>query len=200
MIPEEDHGIVLQYAEKGEKFWSITFLSENQGLHYPLLRRSKNGMRPDLFDTGQAKISRAKQGGLIFFSEYHPLRRRSGIARSYEVLRIAARFSTILQRNAEHLPDPKTIFDLSEQFFNSLEKGPAPEASYLKALYLFARMEGLPIREDWVQQLGDGLRNDLETILKHPLEQQATDAGTSRTLSARLEHWLVGEAHFIIPR
>ncbi|MGE9289821.1 MAG: hypothetical protein ACQKBT_02445 [Puniceicoccales bacterium] len=199
MLPEEDQGIVLHYTEKGEKFWSITFLSRSHGLYHPMVRKTRTGTRPDLFDTAQAGRAKAKQGELIFLSDYYPIRRRTGIARSYEVLRIASRFAEILRRNAQHLPDCDLIFQMSERFFDSLQSGPSPLAAYLKTLYLFAKTEGFPIRESWVPQLGNQYRTDLETVLKNPLNQQPEEPMLFKTLSASLEQWLVDEAHFVIP-
>lgn len=200
MLPEEDHGLVLNYAEKGEKFWSLAFLSHSQGLYHPLVRKTKRGNRPDLFDTGQARISRAKQGELIFLSDYYPTRRRSGLARSYEILQIASRFAEILRKNSQHLADYEVLFQISERFFDSLETGPSPRAAYLKTLYLFAKTEGLPVREDWASQLSDSVRKDLETILKSPLEEQPTEVAIFKGITSSLEQWLTQEAHFLVPK
>jgi len=196
---EEDSGLILMVTEKGESFWSVAMLSKSRGLYHPLIRRNRKGSRPDLFDTGHARISRPKQGELIFLSEYQPTRRRTGIAKSYERLTITSRFAEIIRKNAQHLPEPASVFALSEQFFNSIESEPAPKASYLKTLYLLAKNEGLPVREDWVSGLGQQGQRDLASILRKSLAEQPDDTVIFDHLMRSLEDWLVREAHFSIP-
>ncbi len=200
MNADEDLGLVLLISERGDSFLTLAVLSVSRGLYHPLLRKSKRSTRPDLFDTARAHLSRAKQGDLLFLSDYQITRRRSAIARSYEVLQIASRFAEIVRRNTRHLPDYEEIFQIAEQFFDSLEKGPAPRAAYLKSLYRFAKTEGLPVREDWAAGLGPDLRDELIATLKRPLSEQSSESQLLKPLSASLEEWLAGKAHFIIPR
>tara|TARA_R100000027_G_scaffold38198_4_gene28199 strand:- start:254 stop:865 length:612 start_codon:yes stop_codon:yes gene_type:complete len=199
MLPEEDQGLVLMVRETKERFWSVAFFSPNRGLYFPLIRRSKKWCPPDIFDTANARISQAKQGDLNFLSEYEPIRRRTSIARSYQRFRIASRFADVLRRNAQHFPDSSTAFQASERLFDSLEQSPAPEAAYLKTIYLLAKTEGLPVREHWVDGLGEPMKSDLQNIISSPLDQQSDDPDMFRTLTASLEKWMEGEAHFQIP-
>lgn len=200
MDPTEDHGLVLRCRENGDNLLSIAFLSKTRGLHYPLLRKSKKGTRPDLFDTARITLSRAKQGELLFASDYTALKRRAGLALSYERLKIASRFAEIVRCNVQHLPDHEIIFALSEKLFDTLETEPAPEAAYLKTLYLFAKTEGFPIREDWVFNLTPHSRETLAKILSTPLNSQPEASTDIHSLTSSIEDWLVAEAHFILSR
>jgi len=200
MLPDEDCGIVLRFQESGERFLSLAFFSETQGLYHPLLRPSKKDTRPDLFDTARIKLSKAKQGSLVFASEYSPIRRRSGLSRSYANLTLAARFAEIIRINIQHLPDHQIIFELSSRLFDSLESAPAPKAAYLKTLYLFAKTEGFAVREDWVAGLDRVSRESLAQILRRSLAEQTDDPHLFDSLTLSLENWLSGNADFIIPR
>jgi len=200
MLSEEDQGLVLRYRENGDQLLSVALFSKSRGLFYPLLRKSKKGARPDLFDTARVKLTQARQGDLWFASSYQPIRRRSNLALSYQRLQIASRFAEIIRNNVQHLPDHVPIYDLCERFFDLVANEPAPDASFLKSLYLFAKMEGLPVREDWVDTLGTRSREELAEILRSPLASQPEDQNLFKSLITSLEEWLVAEAHFIIPR
>ena len=195
---EEDTGLVLRVTESGESFWCLAFLSSAYGLYHPLVRNSRTGVRPDLFDTARARVTRAKQGELRFLSEYQPRRRRSGIGKSYAAIQTASRFAEILRRNTAHLPDPADIRTLSERFFDGIEAGAPPGPAFLKTLYLLAKTEGLPVKEDWVASLPSEERMRLRAILLAPLGEQGPEAGSAEDLATSLERWLVAEAHFSI--
>ena len=195
---EEDTGLILRLTESGESFWCVALFSRASGLYHPLVRKSRTAVRPDLFDTARARVTRAKQGELRFLSEYQPHRRRSGIGKSYAAIRMASRFAEILRRNTAHLPDPADIFDLSERFFDEIETGSPPGPTFLKTLYLLAKTEGLPVKEDWVAGLPSEERTSLRAILLAPLGEQGPEAGSAENLATSLERWLVAEAHFLI--
>ncbi|MFP4352080.1 MAG: hypothetical protein ACLFSZ_05260 [Puniceicoccaceae bacterium] len=195
---EEDTGLVLRLTESGENFWCLAFLSRLSGLYHPLVRKSRTSARPDLFDTARARVTRAKQGGLRFLSEYQPRRRRTGIGRSYAAIRTASRFAEILRRNTAHLPEPAAICDLSERFFDEIEAGAPTGPAFLKTLYLLAKAEGLPVKEDWVAGLPSDDRTRLRAILLAPLGEQGPEAASAEDLAASLEKWLVAKADFLI--
>lgn len=198
MSAGERTGIVLRLEEKGESFWSMAFLSENEGLEYLMLRRSRRRTRPDLFDTARVRLSSGKREGPQFPDEYHVLRRRAGIGKSIERIRVASRFAEVLRRNARHLPDPGTVFPVCERFFDAAADGVSLEAAYLKSLYLFAAAEGFPVKEDWATALPAPGRRDLASVLRTPLRDQQVSPERSRSLAGALESWLVREAHFSI--
>lgn len=199
MLPEEDIGLILLLKETKDKFWSVALFSPNRGLHFPLIRRSRTHSPPDLFDTGRANLTRSKQGDLHFLSNYEPIRRRSGIARSYLRVQIASRFADILRRNAQHFPEPSLAFPLFEKFFDAIEQSSSPHAAYLKTLYILAKNEGLPVREHWANGLSTEIQTDLATVLTTPLENQPSNPGMFQFLITSLEKWMEHEAHFQIP-
>ncbi|MEM0966721.1 MAG: hypothetical protein AAGJ81_11285 [Verrucomicrobiota bacterium] len=196
---EEDEGLVLSVTEQGENFWRVAFLSPKSGFYYLLFRRSKRSGRPDVFDTATIIKTKGKNGSLYFGSEYRSSRHRTGLALSYERIRIASRFANLISRNAKLLPDPSFLFSLSEQFFDSVSNSPAPETAYLKTLYLLAKTEGLPIREDWVDQMDPGQRILLRDILQTSLADQGEENSAVARFCDSLERWLAAEAHFTLP-
>ncbi len=196
--PSEKTGIVLQIEEKGESFWSVAFFSGESGLEYFLFRRSKRKSRPDLFDTAQVRFGLPKQAGPRFAEDYRVLLRRTAIGKSFSRVRIASRFANVLRKNGQHLAEPAAILPICDRFFNAVSEGVDLSASYLKALYLFASTEGLPLKEDWAGSLPALSVKDLGEVLKTPLGEQRLSEEKIFALSRSLENWLTGEAHFFI--
>ncbi len=194
----ERNGIVLRVEEKGESFWSLAVFFEVEGLTYPLLRRSRKVTRPDLFDTAAIMLRPGKGNGPAFAEAYRVVQRREGIGRSYDRITTASHFAEVLRRNTQHLADPTAHFPLCLRFFDSVAGGTAPEAAYLKTLFLFASTEGLPVREDWAGSLSEAEERDLADILRTPLAVQKVSSASCRALAQALETWLVREAHFVI--
>jgi recombinational DNA repair protein (RecF pathway) len=194
----EETGLVLRVEEKGERFRSLAFFSRSQGLFHPLWRKSRRSPGTDLFDTIRARFHAGKQGGVRFFSDYELLARRDGIGKGYDRLRCASRFAEILRRNARHVSDPVSVFELAETFFDAVNRGIELPVSYLKALYALARNEGYPVREDWAAGLEAAGKDALGQILRNPLDRQNTAAREAEELARSLERWLVAAADFFV--
>ncbi len=147
---------------------------------------------PDLFDRLDAVMETRNEGRTWFLREYVVARRFSGIGNSYRSLRCASRFAALMLKNPIHEEAWSRLFESLEKGFESWEAGAAPEVVYFKMLYLFARDEGFPVREDWWRRLPSRQRAEADQRLHLPLSEQPGSDTAPEKLIENLERWLQG--------
>lgn len=165
---ESMEGTILLREVTGEHFDHITVLSPGAGLVSFLHRRSrKSGPTGslDLFDRIAATLERRDSGGLPFSREVRILRRRSGLGEHYEGLREACRFARLLIANPVHDDSREAVGNLLEQALDAWERGDHAAIVAVKCLYVFARTEGYPVREDWRRRLSPENRSTATHVL-----------------------------------
>jgi hypothetical protein len=196
-------GILLAREETPGGYERLHLLAAGQG-PLKLMRRpsSKPGatILPDLFDLASVELE-SRQGGAWFVREYTLLRRHTGIGASYPALSAAARWSALVLANAPHMEDCDSLYDISLKLLDALERGGHPEAMLLKSLFLFARSEGLPVSEDWYQNLGPEMKAAAAGALNRPASEglPETVAEAVPALADSLTRWMTGEHHIVAP-
>ena len=156
------------------------------------VRRRNASPFPDLFDRIDAVLETRNEGRTWFVSEYAITRRFTGIGNGYQTLLYASRFTALILKNPLHNDAWLPLFERLEQGFESWASGAPPDIVYLKMLYLFAREEGFPVREDWWKGLPTSHRDAADLRLHRPLDYQSpkkTSPATG-TLIENLENWL----------
>lgn len=198
---------VLAWKTAKETHRPLLVFSQEQGLLTVWLRQSgaSRGKAPillDLFDDAELSLGSSNQGRTWFLDEARVLRRRSEIGRSYEALSKASKFAALIGRNP--IPDEgrERIALLLEQALNAFaDKERHPELVYLKALYNFARGEGYPVKQDWLDTLQDTLREQAIALLKRPSGPPPLDEEESKLavrLVRRLEDYLRGNSDILM--
>lgn len=152
----------------------------------------------DLFDHVRATLETRNQGRTWFVREAMPLRRRTGLGASYAALAHACRFARVLARTPIHDDSRAAVAALLDRALDAWETGTRPDAVYFKSLFLFARDEGFPVREEWIRHLAAGDRAASETILRQPAAEQTTGEPDVRRLSGALEDYLA-QHDFVFP-
>ncbi len=194
---------ILGRAVHGEKFWLITTLSVEEGAAACLIRQStkKTGtVVPDLFDEAEISLERAKAGteGPRFAKEYTLVARHTGISGNYESLVYASRFATLLARNA-FPPDARAaVFSVCRNAIAAFSEKKRRDATYFKALWMFARECGLPVREDWFESLRYDEKLCASAVLRSPLETLDVPVPDVEHLIRKAENWLVHENDFSV--
>lgn len=186
-------GTVLLREVTGEHFDRITLLSPGSGLLPFLQRRSRKsipGGTLDLFDRIVATLEHKEAGSLRFSREICLLRRRSGLSRHYEGLREACRFARLLLANPVHEDSRQAVDALFDQAIEAWERGDRADIVGLKALFVFARTEGYPVREDWRRRLGDDDRATTARLLNQPTGSLDVEPRTVDSIRRDLEHYL----------
>jgi hypothetical protein len=190
--------ILLTRKDSGEHGSLLTFLSPSHGLLRAFKRSSTRNHQPvpDLFDEVSLRLEKPKtgEGDLWFVAEYQVRRRRGGIGGNYQCLLYACRYGLLL---THHIFDAEEATLWTEQLTQALdawERGDRPEAAYFKAVYLFARLQGIPVKEEWLASRSDEHRAMARAVLTQPLTGQTTPTPAIKRLIADFEHYL-GNQH-----
>ena len=153
----------------------------------------RNEGRLDLFDEAELSLESTNQGRTWFIKEHRLIRRHDGIGRSYDALKAAAAFATLISRNAVPDESREPITELLRNTFTALGAGGRPDIVWLKALYSFLRDEGYPVKQQWWPQLQAADRDLAAHLLNQPLAAQTTDTASVTKITRRLEEWIKGE-------
>lgn len=197
-------GIVMGRSPTAGGYERIELLTDGGGL-LPLMRRpgaAKGVTQPDLFDLCAVELE-SRSGGAWFIKEYIVTRRFGGLGERYGALVAASAWSRLVLSNAASVESTSFLYNVSLLSLDALEKGAEPSAVRLKALYLFARDEGLPAREDWFAGLSASRRTLAAEVLKIPLESfdaEKMDTAEVAALADGIEKWMCAEHHIVPPR
>ncbi len=186
----------------------LTCFSPADGLLTALLRAARNqkpdtAPAPDLFDRLALSLEHGRgspAGGPWFVREHRLLVRHTAIGRGYEALSAASRLARLVVQNPGPEDSRAAIDVLLAQAFAAFARPAArPDLVYFKSLYLLARDEGLPLKQEWLPSLPPGDRDLAVAALQLPSDAPGTPApaGLAR-LVKRLETYLAGEHDFRI--
>ncbi|WOO40357.1 hypothetical protein [Rubellicoccus peritrichatus] len=191
---------VLHRELTGESHFRIhTFDAVKGGCR--LLFRYTKGKRgttpPDLFDFGEFVIEPAK-GGSWFVKEFRLERGRLAIPKKYDVFQYACRFIEIFRRNTEHIHEAEGPAEVLDKALDAFENGIRPDVTLFKSLYLLARSEGFPVKEQFIADLPSSGRALAAELLNRPLSEQTAPPNKVEPLIHRIQAWLSGHADFVI--
>lgn len=199
----ESKVIILNKENSGENFIRFELFCQNKGKLSCLSRvakKTQSNNLPDLFDIATIYLSPARQGKLFFLKEFQLNYRHTGISKSYSAFLYACRWTKLLSMNLSVVEHPEYLFSLTQKTLNALEFSPSPQSAYLKTLYLFARYEGYPIKEDWLTNLPIDLLNDVLSILRNPLDVQSLSVSKIETLIDLIQSWISQETDILFPK
>lgn len=186
----------------------LTCFSPADGLLTALLRPPRNQKTdtapiPDLFDRLALSLEHGRgspAGGPWFVREHRLLVRHAAIGRAYESLASASRLARLVVQNPGPEDSRAAIDALLTQAFAAFARPAArPDLVYFKSLYLLARDEGLPLKQEWIPSLPPGDQAIVAAALQLPADAPGApaSAGLAR-LGKRLETYLTGEHDFRI--
>jgi hypothetical protein len=180
-------------------FERVTLFSAELGLLSVLHRIAKPASTSvDLFDHGAWLLEATAQGDSHFVREVRILTRHSGIGRSYDALRFASAFATLITRNPLPEESRGRVFLLLSQVFTALASSPRPDIAHFKGLYSFARDEGLPLKQHWLVALPAQDREHVAQLLTLPLAAQTLPTEVVTRLTLRLHDYLRQNADMVI--
>jgi hypothetical protein len=193
----QTHAFILTRQLSGsDKFEQLNAFSAEHGVLLCLRRVSagKAASTPlDLFDEAELWLESSNQGRTWFVKDHRFIERHPGIGRSYEALRTASAFGTMLARNPVSDESRDAVVALLRSCFTSLAAGGRPDVVWLKTLYCFLRDEGYPVKQQWWPKLGAADRDAAAHLLNQPLAGQSTEAEVVTRITRQLEDWLRGE-------
>ncbi|MFM1850986.1 MAG: hypothetical protein RIS54_670 [Verrucomicrobiota bacterium] len=194
--------IVLLKRPPGDAFQTCTVFSGEHGnliILQRLPKKTGGSLAPlDLFDEASLLLESSNQGQTWFVKEARVLQRPAGIGRSYDALRHASGFASVLARNQVPEESRAPVMDLLRQVLASFAAAERPDIVHFKALYLFARDEGYPIRQHWFPTLPSADRELARTLLNQPVAGQNADIAEVARLHNRLTEYLRGHTEILL--
>ncbi len=190
------NAFVLARESSGESMLRLHLFTRESGplVAYRRRRPSRTAgatVTPDLFDRIEAVLETRNEGRTWFVKEDTVSRRFPGIGRAYETLDYTSRFARLVSRNPCPEEAAPRLFRDVETAFSAWEAGGPPALVFLKALYLYARDEGFPVRQDWLQGLPAARRASATALIRQPLaELPGAARGQAETLADSLQAWL----------
>ena len=197
-------GIVAGRNPTAGGYERIELLTDGGGL-LCLMRRpgsAKSVTQPDLFDLCAVELE-SRAGGAWFIKEYIVTRRFGGLGARYGALVEASAWSRLVLANASSVESTAFLYAVTLKALDAWERGAPAVAVRFKALYLFAKDEGLPAKEEWLAGLSPSRRAIAAEVLRTPLDSLDVDmanAGEAAALAESLERWMCGDYHIVPPR
>lgn len=179
-----------------DNFEQLALFSGEHGLLSALQRISRKAAAPpaaDLFDEAEFILESRNEGRTWFVRELRLRQRPAALGAGYAALRCASAIASLVRHNPVADESRAAILDLLRQSFGALAAGHRPDLVWLKALYCFARDEGLPVKQQWWPQLAAADRAAATQILTTPLAGQSPPAAAVARLVQRLENWIAAE-------
>ena len=147
----------------------------------------------DLVDDLDCSLSYSSKGGEIgFIKEWRVLSKRSYLGQDHRVFLAASEMALLFLENARHLLEPKPFYDLLLKCLNALQSG-HPTVVKIKTLFVFAETEGLPVRQAWLPELSDSLKDQTKLILSTPTSDLVELPDSSHEILKSLSLWLNSE-------
>jgi hypothetical protein len=194
---------VLQKRPPADAFQACTVFSLGHGNLHVLQRLPKKpgaaGLAPlDLFDEAALMLESANQGRTWFVKETRLITRATGIGRSYDTLRLASAFASLIARNPVGEESRPTVGHLLRQALAAFATATRPDIAYFKAVYCFARDEGHPVKQHWLPTLAAADRAVVIALLNRPLAAQTAAPADVGRLQTRLEQYLQGHTELLL--
>lgn len=183
---------VLKCEQRGENLLYIVLFCPECGIVDVIKRvsKKKSAQIPDIFDEISAELESAKSGSLKFMRSFDILKKRRGIARSYEALTHASSIAECVLSNARNIEDCAKISSLLKSSLDAIDSLNAPAAARLKFIYVFARDEGYPVIEDFFNSLKNEDRQNFAFIIKTAVSELEKFDAIAEAHIAPLENWV----------
>ena len=194
-------GFVLLKRPAADAYQSYNVFSAAEGSLLVLQRVVKRptaiDVTLDLFDEVTLGLESSNQGRTWFIKEARLITRHANLGRSYETLRFASNLAGLVARNQVDADSREAVAHLLRVAFSALAAGSRPELVYFKSLYVFARDEGYPLKQQWFPTLSPADQTTVATLLNRPLAEQGATPEEVARLQNRLEQYLSGHTDII---
>lgn len=199
----KDQACLLRKAPSGEHHSLLYFFLKEGGRQIVLSRRGSTPARgnadPDLFESGDISIERKGSDKPAFLREFQAHSRFPGIARGYASLTTACRLTRFYELNLRHMEHFEFAWDLLHTALAAFAEKQRPQPVLLKSLFLFARHEGYPVKEEWLATLPSHAHTSVAHVLQSPVEDCEVDASVIEGHIRSLEAYFLHYTDLILP-
>ena len=190
-------GTIINRVEAGESHLRIFLFSGKKGLQVVLFRISKKSRSippPDLFDDVEFVANVPMDGnGLPFVKDFQIIKKRPEIAHDHTRFHVASTLARLYIDNGSHLQDTIPFGKLLIRSLGALHEGFDPPCVLFKTLFQFGRLEGLPVKEDWLANLDYKEQTEAIFRLNTKLVEQEPKKDLVMPLVHSLQGWLNAE-------
>ncbi len=183
---------ILNKEARGESSLYISAFSDTLGLFAIMKRASSKGTSrlPDIFDDITGNATSKTSDSVKFLGEFEILESRRGIALNYDAFSQASAICKCLLRNGRHLENSAEISQILRRALDTIAKGAPAKIARLKFMYLLAKNEGYPVKEDFYASLSNERANLFANIIKTPTNQCVDFADKSEEILDIFLKWI----------
>lgn len=169
-----DQATLLKKSDSSENHLLLVFFLRENGLKSALARKRSKAAAgqciPDLFETGELVLEQKNPSKPAFLKDFTVSSQYPQIALKYQRLRNASSLARFYERNLIHMEHFSSAWELLHASLSAFSEKNPPELVLFKALFLFARMEGYPVSQHWLEQMNSADRNHIQNVLRQPVE------------------------------
>ena len=187
-------GIVLGRVETGENHLRFSVFCGRKACKWlSCAKEEEIAFPPDLFDQVELVLDKASANGLPFVRESRVLAKRRDLALGHDRFQAASDLALLYLNNGRLLLEPQPLYNLLEIALLRLCEGGHPDSVFFKALFLFARNEGLPVKESWLPGLAKRDQSIARSVLTQPVGTECKVSSEIVPLVESLRLWLNSE-------
>ena len=194
-----DCATVLNREFRGETSVYITAFAHDLGLMRMMKKCSakKTSSLPDLFDDIAIAGEMQSPTSLKFARDFDIIKRRNDIATNYDSFEQACKISLSVVKNGAHIENSARLSTQLRSALDAIANGASAEIVRLKFMYLLAKNEGYPVKEDFYARLSQPQKELFSLLIKLPaLELKDYATRTSPILESYL-NWLYSNTDII---
>lgn len=196
-------GLILGRRESGEYHWQLEVLSPEHGAVRALARRPSpkrpQTTVPDLYETVVLELEKATRSNALFIREARSEAPFSTIAGDYRAFLEAGSFTRTIWKNLVHAESFGELHTLTCQALQAFARRLRPEITHFKGLYLLARLEGYPVKEQMLASWSTADQKHAQQLITQPLDGEQPPAGIATALLDRLRQYLGAYTDIVIP-
>ena len=155
--------------------------------------QKKTAQLPDFLDVVAAEAERSKTGGMFFLKDFEILASHPRVAESYEAFSDAAEIAKCALKNSAYLESFGGMYERLRAAFAAINSGADSACVRIKFMYVFARDEGYPIKEDFAAGLGAEEFSALKKILSTPAAELGADIPGKNPLLEKMLFWIAAQ-------
>lgn len=200
----EISALILDREPRANNALMLSALSRERGLVFLFKKMSakKTSIAPDLFEEisalAQMPTMAEETAPVFFISEFDSVKSRRDISTSYEKLKTASQIADMVKSNGTDMGETAAMFDFVSKALDSIVSSQNLDAVRLKFIYLLAKAQGYPVREDFFRRLSPSDRNGFCLMLKTPSAELGGQLEEARRLLDMLTRWTLENTDIVL--
>ncbi len=194
-------GIVLKKIEKSGSNLHFYIFTKKFGILLCIKRIPKkkiSKLNPDLFDIAILDLDRIKTSEIWFIRDYRLIKSNSSISNYYKSFVYAAEYSNFLINNLKYIESFERFYELTLKAIYFWSNGAQPESVFIKTIYLLARDEGYPVKQDWINSLNRRNKILANDIIFNRINDHNLDESNLISLLQSIKNWLKYNTDFLV--